>query len=420
MKQFNHKSTLLAIAMCAMCTNMNAQAWDGTSAECTKGDGSKANPYLIENPQNLAWLAEQVNGGNTFEGKNFKLAADLDMGGNEHTFPMIGKFDKYIDTSNNRTVDASFYFKGTFDGAKHVIDNLYVEYINEELGGTGLFACTTNGTEIRNIIIGSNSTVKGGITSGMFIGQMNGGIIEYCENRGHLDANMFSAGIVGTVEGGIVRFCSNSGKIDGATEISGIVGQGAVNGIATYCYNTGYVKSSGYGGAGIAGATYDTFSVSNSYSLGKAEGLKNQWLGKPQAIVSSTDGNSTIKNCYYVLELTGVDDPNATAVTADEMKQADFLTKINAGEDAFVADTKNINNGFPILKWQATEATGIKHINNFASTAINLDGNTVVCDQPVKVYTLEGVLVTSGHDVTLDKGTYVIKADGAMKKVVIK
>ena len=102
------------------------------------------------------------------------------------------------------------------------------------------------------------------------------------------------------------------------------------------------------------------------------------------------------------------------------MKQADFLTKINAGEDAFVADTKNINNGFPILKWQATEATGIKHINNFASTAINLDGNTVVCDQPVKVYTLEGVLVTSGHDVTLDKGTYVIKADGAMKKVVIK
>lgn len=128
MKQFNHKSTLLAIAMCAMCTNMNAQAWDGTSAECTKGDGSKANPYLIENPQNLAWLAEQVNGGNTFEGKNFKLAADLDMGGNEHTFPMIGKFDKYIDTSNNETVDASFYFKGTFDGAKHVIDNLYVEY----------------------------------------------------------------------------------------------------------------------------------------------------------------------------------------------------------------------------------------------------------------------------------------------------
>lgn len=108
MKQFNHKSTLLAIAMCAMCTNMNAQAWDGTSAECTKGDGSKANPYLIENPQNLAWLAEQVNGGNTFEGKNFKLAADLDMGGNEHTFPMIGKFDKYIDTSNNETVDASF------------------------------------------------------------------------------------------------------------------------------------------------------------------------------------------------------------------------------------------------------------------------------------------------------------------------
>lgn len=77
MKQFNHKSTLLAIAMCAMCTNMNAQAWDGTSAECTKGDGSKANPYLIENPQNLAWLAEQVNGGNTFRERTSSLQPTL-------------------------------------------------------------------------------------------------------------------------------------------------------------------------------------------------------------------------------------------------------------------------------------------------------------------------------------------------------
>ncbi|WP_308227809.1 peptidase A26 [uncultured Prevotella sp.] len=425
MKQFNHKSTLLAIAMCAMCTNMNAQAWDGTSAECAKGDGSKDNPYLIENPQNLAWLAEQVNGGNTFEGKNFKLAADLDMGGKEHTFPMIGKFDKYTDASGT-SIDNSKYFKGTFDGAKHIIDNLNISYIEEggsvmeEIGGTGLFASITNGTEIRNIIIGSNSTVKGGAVSGVLVGYMGGGIVEYCENRGKLDANTFSGGFVGEMEGGIVRFCSNRGYIHAATEMSGIIGQGANNGIVNYCYNTGHAECIGFGGAGIAGALYDSFSVSNSYSIGKTEGQENKWMGIPQAIVSSTDTKCTIKNCYYVKEFTGVDDENATAVTADEMKQADFLTKINAGEDAFVADTKNINNGFPILKWQATEATGIKHINNFAGTAINLDGNTVVCDQPVKVYTLEGVLVASGYDVTLDKGTYVIKADGAMKKVVIK
>ena len=422
MKHFYCKTTLLAtIAMCAMCTNVNAQSWDGTSSEWTKGEGTKANPFLIETPQNLAWLAEKVNAGETFEGKNFKLTADLDMGGSDgKTFNMIGKFDKYIDTQKNETVDASLYFKGTFDGAKHVIDNLNIKFVDEELGGTGLFACATNGTEIRNLIIGSNSTVKGGITSGMFIGYMGGGVIEYCENRGHLDANLYSAGIVGAMEGGTVRFCSNSGYILAATEISGIVGQGAVNGIVSYCYNTGYVKSIGYGGAGIAGALYDNFNVSNCYSIGKTEGLENKWLGLPQAIVSAVDGKATVKNCYYVQELTVVDDPLATAVTAEEIKQADFLTKINAGEDAFVADTKNINNGFPILKWQAEDATGIKNINNFAGTAINLDGNTVVCDQPVKVYNLAGVLVARGHDITLDKGTYVIKADNAVKKVVIK
>ena len=35
----------------------SAQAWDGTAAIWTNGDGTEANPYLIETPAKLAYLS---------------------------------------------------------------------------------------------------------------------------------------------------------------------------------------------------------------------------------------------------------------------------------------------------------------------------------------------------------------------------
>lgn len=423
MKQHYYTKHLMlaALAACALCTNAAAQTWDGTSAACTKGDGTAENPYLIETPQQLAWLSDQVNDGETFEGKHFKLTADLNMGGDQgHTFNKIGIFDKTLDTSTMQEVDASKYFKGTLDGDKHIIENLYINHVDEELGGTGLFACTTDGTVIRNLIIGSGSTLTGGITSGMFVGQMNGGVLEYCENRGAVNANLYSGALVGVIEAGIVRYCSNSGRLYAATEIGGIVGQGAGDGKVSYCYNTGEIEAYGFGGGGIGGALYETFAIANCYSTGKVSGQTSLYMGAPHAVVSDPLKTNTISNCYYVSELAGVDDPNATAVTADELKQPEFLDRINNGEQAFVADDNNRNGGFPILGWQADRTSGVKTAGIQPAATINLDGNTVVCDRAVSVYTIEGTLVASGNDITLAPGTYVLQAGGSVKKVVVK
>ena len=48
---------IMAIAVSAQ------EPWDGTSASWTNGDGSSEKPYLIENGQHLAFLAEQVLAG---------------------------------------------------------------------------------------------------------------------------------------------------------------------------------------------------------------------------------------------------------------------------------------------------------------------------------------------------------------------
>ncbi len=56
---------------------VNAQSvstWDGTSEIWTQGSGTEANPYLIQNAQQLAYIAEMVNGGVThYENTYFKL-----------------------------------------------------------------------------------------------------------------------------------------------------------------------------------------------------------------------------------------------------------------------------------------------------------------------------------------------------------
>lgn len=55
-----------------------AQIWDGEIAsDFSEGEGSRNSPYLISTADQLALLADRVNGGEDFSGQFFKLTADL-------------------------------------------------------------------------------------------------------------------------------------------------------------------------------------------------------------------------------------------------------------------------------------------------------------------------------------------------------
>lgn len=60
---------------------------------------------------------------------------------------------------------------------------------------------------------------------------------------------------------------------------------------------------------------------------------------------------SNITNCFYNSDLYvgGKVQRNATGLTTAEMKSPEFVTMLG---DAFKADTNNINNGYPIFKWE--------------------------------------------------------------------
>ena len=138
-------------------------AWNGeTATGFAGGDGTVENPYLIANADQLAYLGEVISNDNAaFGDKNYKLIADINLGGEENTakeiiFYPIGYhkvggtiatadvddapeafyFDEdpdYASSRVNAVVDgdtATWYtyggaFKGTFDGNGNTIKNIY-------------------------------------------------------------------------------------------------------------------------------------------------------------------------------------------------------------------------------------------------------------------------------------------------------
>ena len=178
--------------------------WDGTVADgFAGGTGTQADPYLISNGEELAYLSAQVASGNAFAGKYVTLASNLDMG--NVAFTPIG--------SDARR------FAGSFDGAYHTIDNLLVSQTTDY---AGLFGCLDTGAAVRRL------TVRGSISGRGYVG----GIVGYTEN--------------GSVQ---ILNCYNTGSVTGATCVGGIAGKhtGGTDPTVTNCYNTGSVKGASCG-----------------------------------------------------------------------------------------------------------------------------------------------------------------------------
>lgn len=122
------------------------------------GDGSKTNPYEIATAKQLAKLARDVNNGNTFRGKYFKLTADIDLSGG--IWMPIGKYYNYGNGKNR-------LFFGKFDGNGHVIKNMHIQWEDADDNAKsvwGLFSTlqgesSTNLTTVTNLII-ENATVE--------------------------------------------------------------------------------------------------------------------------------------------------------------------------------------------------------------------------------------------------------------------
>ena len=134
----------------------DADTWDGTADTSWYND--EDTEFVITTAEQLAGLAELVDGGNTFAGKTVKLGNDIDLyllADNDEPTPFnpIGSY------RNEKA------FNGTFDGQNYTISNMSQNTWALDTGyyygdlGLGLFACVEDAT-IKNLTI-DNASISG-------------------------------------------------------------------------------------------------------------------------------------------------------------------------------------------------------------------------------------------------------------------
>ena len=357
-------------------------AWDGKTATEPTKDANGV--YQISSGAELAWFAQQVN-----KGGNAKISAvltnDIELAGFEWTPIGMNSWGKK--------------FAGSFDGQGHKISNLSIDYIgtNTQVPYKGLFGYV-EGSSSKHAVI-QNLTVQGnmvltssknviGAHSGGVIGRVDyaditnvhsevnvtvkrvggnwdnlGGLVGYannsttikdCSNSGDVTGYRYAGGIAGNLSGNSsIINCTNSGNVtcagSGAAGMAANVGNGCA---ITGCVNSGTIKSTGANVGGIAGDVAKA-EISNCYNSGKIDCSQST----SGAVAGRAAAGAVIRNSYYAADTAAkgvgsaadAENQTASSVTAEDLKSADFVKKMNEslGSDVFIKGP----NG-PMLSWQ--------------------------------------------------------------------
>lgn len=159
-----------------------------TSTPTWKGDGSEANPYLIETSDHFRLLAQAFSLRETatpYAGKHFLQTADIDMSGEAIT---IGNYkDRYRDTEPAWGVPT--FFNAVYDGGNHTISGYRLKFITNRdcQYNAGLFNCVRD-AEIKNLKVRPAVNERGNLADnlndvngyyhiGMLVGYLGGNTV---------------------------------------------------------------------------------------------------------------------------------------------------------------------------------------------------------------------------------------------------
>ena len=311
-------------------------AWDGSIATAfAGGSGTENDPYQIDDGAQLAYLASEVNKGQTYEKSYFVLTADIDLTNHDWT-PIGNSFSDALFGGTNY-----FLFAGNLDGKGHTIFNISIgtESTPLESDVFGLFGAT--GGKLSNLnldgvtICGIAKNVSGYVIglAGALAGSASGPI-ENCHvtnlsmAMNTPDSGMTAAywigGLVGALDGSQhIEECSASGTIkelSGKGSIGGLIGELGRAAKITYSHADVAldVKSDYHGGADVGGligkgngkSDLETV-ISNCYAAGNVTG------GVYSGGFAGSLWGLNIKNCYATGAVTGAFASMATFAGTD-------------------------------------------------------------------------------------------------------
>jgi hypothetical protein len=304
--------TLLTLGFAAQ--TVSAQTvWDGT-ADISWYDADQTS-FDISTPEQLAGVAQLVNGGTSFNGKTLNLTADLwlnSTGDSTNNWVPIGGYA----TATGEDQSSGNSFRGVFNGHGHAIYNLYCE--KQNYFHAGLFGCIQNPCTIDSLVM-INPVLKSKGMMGAITGMTRSGgqiYIRYC------------LVINGRLQG------------TGGNNIGFMVGANYPNSSGTYienCGATGTITGNYPGGLG-GNSQSETFT--NCYFAGAIS-------GSPAGGIAAYSG--TINNCYSYVSTSISGGNDGTVSTQAEMQSATMITNLG---DAFKLDN-GVNDGYPVMSYMA-------------------------------------------------------------------
>lgn len=299
-------------------TSIYSNSWSDNAAEgFAVGDGSSTSPYEISSEAELAYLAANVNIGDTnYSGRSFKLTQDIDLSAYE--WVAIG-------------YSSAKCFSGDFDGDNHTISGLYID---ETLTYQGLFGYI-NGASI------SNLTVEGSVTStnyyvGGVVGYCNSSTIINCCNKATIVGGSNVGGVVGLVN--ITTVAKGSSSLLNCYNMGSILGGSYVGGVAGYISGAmlNSYEDDENGNEVLVGTDYSYSYMTNCYNGGEVISPNSYVggvvgsIGYASIISSSYWDMNKIANSYGSIDTSG-SNVSTTGYTTAEMKDGTLLNALNSG-----------------------------------------------------------------------------------------
>ena len=228
---------------------------------------SESNPYIIDTPDKLAYLAFAIEQGKNYGGTYFKQTANFDLGGIVVENIISGNEWNPIGYKSN----FSRFFAGIYDGNGYSIINMVKQ--GTLSNSFGLFGYT-KGATIKNVTLRSQINVKGEDV-GCLVGYAEDTTIENCD-------------VYATILGTFTRVGVLCGNIVGNKqfEIKANSVSGKIN-ASSNSYNIGGV-------AGCANNLSSEISITISDVVSRVQINASTGAG---GICYATTGNITIKNC---------------------------------------------------------------------------------------------------------------------------
>jgi len=280
--------------------DIEGDGWQGMTdyVKPENGTGTAEDPYLIEKPEHLAWLAwavKDVAGAKFLSGRDevskevfkdlyFKQTADIDL--NNQRFLPIGL------KQATENVETRIAFGGNYDGNGFAIKNAEIriaDYAMNDISQesyaedymSGIFGFVSGGSianvHAENVKVGKSNAgaimqVKATTekVAGVIVGLSIASTITNCSTDAASEAHgVFAGGIVGvSIDANTISYCENNAKVVGVAAAGGIAG--AFEGTIDFCINNAAISAISFkrwsGVGGMAGVYTNVTAQQNKIS----------------------------------------------------------------------------------------------------------------------------------------------------------